>query len=207
MDDPQNKLLNHCTELGLSEKSIQGVFLVRDGVYQTSKNSTLKSGKARSIELDQLKDQARALAETLKNLDSRSVWNLQYRLGDEGFPGQLMNPDADVRVCYELWRPAMRDALEMLVQASENVQKKIPDLAFRDGRASILNLYAIHLSNLEHCLADETGFSLKRNGKFQKLSDAIFCDAGVPSTSEGAIKFLIKWRKKSDFKSSLLHDF
>lgn len=207
MHESQDKLRQLCTYFGLSEKSIQGVFRVRDDVHQTAKNSILKSGKERSIELDQLKVQARALAETLKNLDSRSELGLKYRLGDEGFPGRLMNPDADVRACYERWRPAMQDALEMLVLASENVQKEIPVSALRTGRTSILNLYAIHLSNLEHCLADETGFSLKRNGKFQELSNAIFCDAGVPSASEGAIKFLMKWRKNSDFKSSLLHDY
>lgn len=194
-----------CRELKLSEDAILAVRRIV-GDLSSTQAGTFKSGRARSDELERLKRQAKALSQTLQNLDAKNSWQMMHEVAELGFPGVLLDPDADERVRFECWMPGLVDALKIVVEAAGVTQAKIPAATLRSGRTSTLHLYALHVSNLDFALSKEGGPQLARNGDFERLCDAIFEAAKIPTKSEGAIKYLQDWRAKDGYSDSLLWD-
>lgn len=193
----QDELDELCAQLKLSDKAIQKVNQIRTDLAALVREK-FKSGPARSNELNELQLQAKKLCDIIRNLDTKSSWRMQTKLGELGFPGPAMDSNADVRIRFENWREALGVALELVIKAADNTTRTIPQKALRGGRTSTLHLYAIHISNIDFAMSMEGGPRLARNGDFQRLCDAVFLVAGVPSTSEGAIKFLCEWRDPKD---------
>lgn len=164
--------------------------------FQNNKDK-FRSGPKQLNELDTLRDQVKALEETLRNMEARNLWRMQYALGELGFPGALMNPNSGVQLRVENFRPAMAGMLGIVSDAIEMSRDKIPPETLREGRISVRYFYALAVSNLAFTVCTKLGeLTLSRNGKFQRLCDAIFAVAGVGSGSEGAIKFLMTFRKE-----------
>lgn len=193
--DDQKNLENLCLKLKLSSRAIEVVKSVTINLKNLKTSAALfKSGEARRRELANLIKQAKALCATLQRIDQKNDWLMRSALGEAGFPGPLLNPDADVQVWFEHWRSGTGAALEMIVKAATDTSDKIPTTALRRGRVSSRHMQAIQLSNLDQMMEIDKGPRLSRNGEFRELCDAIFLAAGVGTESEGAIRFLEDFR-------------
>ena len=187
-----------CVKLALSSEARYAVEKAVNVLTDFQNNrDQFRSGPEQRKELDTLREQVAALQETLCSMEARNLWRMQYALGDLGFPGSLMNPNSGVQLRVENFRPAMAGMLGIMAEAIDISSKKIPSKTLREGRTSLTYFYALAVSNLAFTVCTKLGeLTLSRNGKFQRLCDAIFAVAGVGSGSESTIKFLMKFRKE-----------
>jgi hypothetical protein len=193
--DSDAQLDELCTELDLSPEERLAVTRC---VGDLRRLPLLKSGASRSLELLRLQRQVQALRSTLRELDGYTQQALHSKLGDLGFPGPLLDRDPLTAWSRDLSLRGTYELLGLIDQAAVQVESEILPWQKRRGRTATLHLHAIVVGNLQHAICRPGAIEFARSGDFQRLCDAVFAAAGVPSKSAGAIDYLQQWRKDSD---------
>lgn len=175
---------------------------VSRAVHDLQNLPSIKSGPARLRELDAIEQQTKALQATLRELDVYNRMDMHLVLDELGFPGPLLDRDGTIRNPHPF--QGTYALLEMLGQAARRVKQNAPPLHQRVGRPTSRHLHAVVVANLQFAVCRPGRLAFGRGGDFQRLCDAVFAAAGVPSSSSGAITYLQQWRTNADHTRSLL---
>jgi hypothetical protein len=187
-------LVKFCLNMGLSESACEGIEqsarLLRE--FELYEKKQTPTSKEQLENLNNIADLSKKLQHAIastttigkiylhgrmeeKPLNSGMFWPEVVPLS--GIPGYLQI----ALNCMEL------AALEGAEYFSSRLQKS--------GRKSVLGSYFAHIEWVWYSVKSE-GIPLGRNGKFEKICNAVFQAAGVPASAEGAVRYFVENRPR-----------
>jgi hypothetical protein len=194
--DKRTALVAVCREMGLSNSAIQSVEesarLLREfELYEKPSTPTKKALRDSVKRIATLSSELRCAIGKTATLDKVEMHQyMDKNCLREGLPWPSHVP---IRGIVEY----LGIALERLEEAALEVQKKHLMQGVTSGRRSFMHRYYDHLEMVWESVKDE-GFSVGRGGKFERLCEAVFQAAGVPSSAEGAVRFFVEYKNEVD---------
>lgn len=188
--DRRNTLIATCRDMGLSDAAIEDVEkaarLLRN--FEIYSKPSIKTPAALRDSLKKIETLSHDLRFAISEAGSLDKVEMHEYMEECGIPGGLPWP-ALVPVHGIVDYLAM--VLELLEDAASTVQRQSSHAVTKGGRRRLLHHYFQYLEWVWESVKDE-GFVVGRNGKFERLCDAVFVAAGVPSSAEGAVRFFVE---------------
>lgn len=193
----KNKLLDTCSEMNLSKAAIEGIEqaarLLMDFEQNGKKHLLTSAALTKKLgEISKRSDELRSLIVELSGFDRIQ---LHEAIVDEAMRKNLIR-DRIVPLSGGVTTAIAHD-LESLAVAAKSLQSKVAPKAKGGGRLKTFPSYFMILEWVWESVADE-GFTLGRNGKFEKLCDAVFLAAGVHANAAGAVRKFAQEKPQQD---------
>lgn len=191
-------LIEFCSNLGLSEDALKGIEeaarLLREFEMYHKKN--IKTTKQILENLQNVVALSKNLRSAIEELPYRDRFGISVEIGRistgfrtewDGEPENNMAPHIEFSLRH----------LRNLESAAERGLAFHSKYSQKNGRKSVLHHYYYHIEWV-WCSLENEGIALARNGKFERICDAVFLAAGVHSSAEGAVRFFIKNKPSRD---------
>lgn len=190
------ELLKFCNNIGLSESSSEGVEqaarLLREfELYEKPKIPTTKERIDNLVEIAKYsRELQRLLAMTtaIENVYLHGI--MEKNLPSDNLPWPEVVPLSGLPKYLEF-------ALNRLELAASSGVDFFSEKFNKNGRKSTLSHYYLYINWIWSSVEGD-GITLGRNGKFEKICNAVFEAAGVPAGAEGAVRFFIKNKSALD---------
>lgn len=200
--DPARRaaLVKFCHDIKLSESAIEGVEqaarMLRE--FELYEKPTIPTAKE---QIDNLKNIAELSEKLQRAIESTSGVGKVYLHGymEKNTPPKISLPEiipASGLAGY------MIIALSSLESAALNSVDVFSTRLKQRGRKSVMGYYYAHIHWVWISVVVD-GISLGRNGKFEKICNAVFQAAGVPASAEGAVRFYVENKHRANAAGEL----